>query len=127
MLRAIFSTILLVSSCAYAADIAGEYAGTWSSSGGPSGNLHFSVAKDADSWDCKLVYSSPEQGDVTPKPVFCAVDGNKLKAQFVGYGEAQHITIEAILTGSSLEGTYTAAGDDGQALDSGKWKASTSH
>ena len=130
MIRKLTILILALVPVAFAADIAGEYTGTWSSDSGSSdGKLRLTVTKSADTWECKLAYSGADQPEVTPKPVSCAVDGSKLKAQYETPGDngKQSITLEAAMTGDALEGTYKVAADSGEALDSGKWKASAAH
>jgi hypothetical protein len=130
MLRTITFLILSLVPVAFAADVAGEYTGTWSSDSGSSdGKLRLAIIKSSNAWDCKLTYWGGDQPEVTPKPLSCAVDGTKLKAQYQTQGDDgnQNITLEAVMTGDALEGTYKAASDSGEALDSGKWKASAAH
>ncbi len=130
MIRTLTLLILSIAPVAFAADIAGEYTGTWSSDSGSSdGKLHLTVTKSADTWDCKLAYSGGDQPEVTPKPVSCTVTAGKLKAQYETAGDdgKQNITLEAAMTGDALQGTYKVAADGGEALDSGKWKASAAH
>jgi hypothetical protein len=107
-----------------AVNIATKYAGTWSSNNGGDGKLRLSIKKIADGWDCKLAYSIGDQPEINAQNFSCAVEGSTLKGHYEvdTDGGTAKIALEAVMSGSSLEGTYTELGPDGKAADSGKWK-----
>jgi hypothetical protein len=109
----------------HAGDIATSYTGTWSSNNGGDGKLRLSIKKIADRWDCKLAYSIADQPEINAQNFFCAVEGTRFKGHYEvdTDGGTAKIALEAVMSGSALEGTYTELGPDGKPADAGKWNA----
>lgn len=108
----------------HAVEIATKYAGTWSSNNGGDGKLRLSMKKVAGGWDCKLAYSIGDQPEINAQNFSCAFEGTTLKGHYEvdTDGGTAKIALEAVISGSSLEGTYTELGPDGKPADAGKWK-----
>jgi hypothetical protein len=126
---AIFSVFLLAFS-ALAADVSGEYVGTFSSNTSDSqGKIRTVIKKTDSAWECKLFYSMGES-EVAAKSVSCSVEGNKVTSEYTADSDGGeiHITIEGTAGDDhGMEGTYKAVGGNGEVVDQGKWKASPNH
>jgi hypothetical protein len=122
----LFAAVLLLSlpQSDRTVDRATSYAGTWSSNNGGDGKLHLSIRRTPDGWDCKLAYSIGDQPEINAQNFSCAVDGTKLKGRYEVEtdGGTAKIALEAVMSGISLEGTYSELGPDGKPADAGKWK-----
>ena len=126
MLKSVLFSLLLVSS-AFAADIAGEYKGTFASDAGAAeGKVRLVVAKAADAWDCRIFFSNGGD-EISAKTTSCKVEDNKITHEYDAEvdGNAIHVVMSStIAEDKSLKGTYKAVSPDGEVLDQGTWKAS---
>ncbi len=106
------------------ADVATRYAGTYSSNNGGDGKLRLSIKKVADGLECKLAYTIGDQPEINAENFSCRMEGTSLKGYYevATDGGTAKITLEAVMSGNALEGTYTELGPDGKPADSGKWK-----
>ena len=108
-------------------DIAGSYAGDWtSSSSGVSGRFHLTLASSADGkWQCEVTFSLDGE-DVKTTVKSLKVEGAKLEVayEFNIQGYDLRSTINGELRDKKLEGKYrTQAVADGSPVDEGEWKA----
>jgi hypothetical protein len=126
MLRTALPLLLLFSVAALAADLTGDYAGTYTTGQGTENKVHLTLKKNPDAtWGCQFTFTT-EGGDVAPKTISCAVNDNKLSAEYEAdvEGSTIHVTTDATASGGVLEGTYTAKDSGGEPVDQGTWKVS---
>lgn len=126
MLRVALPLLLVFCGAALAADLTGDYTGTYTTGEGNEGKIHFVLKKNPDTtWGCQFTFSTDE-GEVSAKTVSCAVDDNKVTAEYDAEveGSTIHVTTEGTATSGTLEGTYKAKGPSGESVDQGKWKVS---
>jgi hypothetical protein len=126
MLRTALPLLLLFCGAALAADLTGDYSGTYTTADGNEGKVHFILKKNPDTtWACQFSFAT-DDGEVSAKTVSCAVDDNKVVAEYEADvdGNTIHVTTEGTATGGTLEGTYKAKGSSGESVDQGKWKVS---
>jgi hypothetical protein len=129
MIRSAIVSLLVLAGFAAAADLTGEYVGTFSSADGvTTGKTRTVLKKNADAtWDCKFFFN--RTGDeVATKTNSCAVGEKTIAAEYEAQvdGDAIKILIDGTFgDGHSMEGTYKAvSGTSGETVDQGKWKAS---
>lgn len=125
MIRTTLAALLLSGSLCFAADVTGDYSGSYTSNGGEySGTVHLSLSKGADStWTCKFTHSD----GITAKVVSCSGAGDKVVMDFET--EVQGADLKVHLEGSkgadgALTGTYKSTPTGGGESDTGTWKAS---
>jgi hypothetical protein len=126
MLRTALPLLLLFCGVALAADLTGDYAGTYTTGEGNEGKVHLTLKKNPDTtWGCQFSFSS-DSGEISAKTISCAIGDNKLTAEYEAdvEGATIHVTTEATATGGTLEGTYSAKTVSGESIDQGKWKVS---
>ena len=126
MLRTALPFLLVLCGSALAGDLTGDYAGTYTSSEGVEGKIHLALKKNADTtWACVFSFST-EDCEVTAKTVSCAVDDNKLSAEYEAdvQGTTLVVTTEATSSAGALDGTYKVKSSSGEPVGEGKWKAS---
>ena len=119
--------LLLVAAYAADRDLAGHFAGDWSSSSsGVGGGFQLSLDPSADgAWKCEVTFAlMGEQVKTTMRQV--KVEGSKLDVTydftFQGAGLRSHIT--GTWNGKGFDGTYqTTAVEGGAQVDDGKWSA----
>ena len=127
MLRALILSALFLAASALAADLSGEYTGTYTSDSGTDGKIRQTLARKADStWDCKFTFTYDGE-EIETKVISCSITGNKLVSQYSA--EIDGTPIQTTFEGSaaddrSFTGTYKTTGADGEVVDQGKWKAS---
>jgi hypothetical protein len=126
MLRTTLPLLLLFCGSALAADITGDYTGTYTTADGNEGKVHFVLKKNADTtWACTFSFTT-DNGEIAAKTNSCAVDDNKVTAEYEADidGSTIHVTTEGTATAGTLEGTYKAKSPNGDPVDQGKWKVS---
>jgi len=126
MLRTALPLLLVFCGSVFAADLTGDYTGTYTTADGNEGKVHLVLKKNADAtWGCQFTFTT-DSGDVAPKTISCAVTDNKLSAEYEADvdGNTIHVTTEGTASAGTLEGTYQAKSPAGESVDQGKWKAS---
>ena len=106
-----------------AADLAGDYKGTWS--GAASGDFHIVLTHAGDDWKAEVSFSMGGD-EVHTKIVSVKVDGNKLNLvyQYDLQGTQLQSAIVGELKDKKFEGTYKATTvADGSDVDEGTWSA----
>ncbi len=106
-----------------AADLAGDYKGTWS--GAASGDFHIVLTHAADDWKAEVSFTMGGS-EVNTKVVSVKVDGNKLN--LVYQYELQGTQLQSAIVGEmkdkKFSGTYKATTvADGSDVDEGTWTA----
>jgi hypothetical protein len=107
----------------FAADLAGDYKGTWS--GAASGDFHIVLTHAGDDWKAEVSFSMGGD-EVHTKIVSVKVDGNKLNLvyQYDLQGTQLQSAIVGELKDKKIEGTYKATTvADGSDVDEGTWSA----
>jgi hypothetical protein len=131
MIRKAIVSILLFTGCALAADVSGEYVGTFASADGTTtGKIRTVLKKNPDAtWDCKFFFNRTGE-EVATKTVSCAVDEKKLTSEYTVDvdGDSIKIVIEGSFADDhGMDGSYKAvSASSGETVDQGKWKASLS-
>lgn len=106
-----------------AADLTGDYKGTWS--GAASGDFHIVLTHAGDDWKATVTFTMGGD-EVKTKIVSVKVDGNKLN--LVYQYDLQGTQLQSAITGElkdkKFEGTYKATTvADGEDVDEGSWTA----
>jgi hypothetical protein len=115
----VFLSVMLLT----AADLAGDYKGTWS--GAASGDFHIVLTHAGDDWKAEVSFSMGGD-EVHTKIVSVKVDGNKLNLvyQYDLQGTQLQSAIVGELKDKKFEGTYKATTvADGSDVDEGTWSA----
>lgn len=105
-------------------DPTGTWSGTWT--GGSNGKFEMTVTKDANGKLSATLTAKPDQGDGFSGP-FKSVEanGNKLTMKFEDPGGESEATLEAVVEGSSLKGSYSIrAKANGEEAEKGTFAAS---
>ena len=126
MLRTALSLLILCCGSALAADLTGDYDGTYTTADGNEGKVHMILRKNPDAtWGCQISFST-DNGEVSTKAVSCAVDENKLSAEYEAIvdGNTLHVITEGTASAGTLEGTFKTKNSSGEPVDQGKWKVS---
>jgi hypothetical protein len=118
-----FIGLFLLGVMLFAADLAGDYKGTWS--GAASGDFHIVLTHAGDDWKAEVSFSMGGD-EVHTKIVSVKVDGNKLNLvyQYDLQGTQLQSAIVGELKDKKIEGTYKATTvADGSDVDEGTWSA----
>ena len=127
-MRVLFVSFLFLASAALAADVIGEYHGTYTGSDGSQGKIRTMISKGTDApYACKFFFTADGDKEIEAKNTSCVVDGSKVSAEYeatVGDSPLK-ITTEGVLAAdNSLSGTYKTATPTGEPAGSGTWKTS---
>ena len=124
-MRTLILSLFIVLSCLLAADVAGDYKGTWT--GAATGEFRMSLTSGGNGEMSGNVVFTMGNDEVKTKVTSVKVDGNKLDMtyQFDLQGTELQSKIVGELKGKSFEGAYkTTTVADGSPVDEGTWKAS---
>lgn len=109
-----------------AAEAAGKFTGTWtSSSSGSNGALTIALAPGSSGeWTATSSFTYQGQ-EVKTLPVSVKVTGDQVEVVFsYDLGDAKlHSDMKATLTGDTLKGKYVSMDASGQPVDEGTWQA----
>ena len=105
------------------ADVAGDYAGTWSNSEGATGTLHISLKKSSDSpWQGKVSFTYDGNEAVTSMKSV-EVNGTQILMAYEYKIQDSEGAVEMtgkLAGGNSLQGSYKITGGEG---NPGNWEA----
>jgi hypothetical protein len=108
------------------ADVAGKFAGTWTSGANSnSGDLRMSFTGSG-SGDYAAQSSFTYQGqEIKTAPVSVKITGDQVEVVFSFdiEGAKLHSTMRGTLTGDKIKGKYVSQDDGGQPVDEGVWEA----
>jgi hypothetical protein len=122
-MRKLIGLLLMTIVFLAAADLAGDYKGTWS--GAASGDFHVVLTHPDDDWRAEVTFTMGG-AEVKTKIVSVKVDGNKLNLvyQYDLQGTQLQSAIVGELKDKKFEGTYKATTvADGSDVDEGTWSA----